>query len=89
MTDSTSKLLGGKGARQGLFCEPERKNDPVIGEQKRRNGMGTDRDKGTFKVPADKAEHRLAVTYCAISKLKLNPKKSACPQHNADPPDRA
>ena len=36
--------------------------------------MGTDRGKGTFKVPADKAEHRLAVTYCPISKLKLNPK---------------
>ena len=36
--------------------------------------MGTDRGKGTFKVPADKAERRLAVTYCQISKLKLNPK---------------
>jgi hypothetical protein len=36
--------------------------------------MGTDRGKGTFKVPADKAECRLAVTYCPISKLKLNPK---------------
>ena len=71
------------------FCEPERKNDPVIGQQKRRNGMRTDRGKGTFKVSAAKAEHRLAVTYCPISKLKLNPKKSACPQPNADPPDRA
>ena len=36
--------------------------------------MGTDRGKGTFKVPADKAERRLTVTYCPISKLKLNPK---------------
>jgi ParB-like chromosome segregation protein Spo0J len=36
--------------------------------------MGTDRGKGTFKVPADKAEHRLVVTYHQISKLKLNPK---------------
>jgi len=36
--------------------------------------MGIDRGKSTFKVPADKAERRLAVTYCPISKLKLNPK---------------
>ena len=36
--------------------------------------MGTDRGKGTFKVPADKAEHRLVVTDHQISKLKLNPK---------------
>src|SRR5260370_858380 len=36
--------------------------------------MGTDRGKSTFKVPADKAERRLAVTYRPISELKLNPK---------------
>ena len=36
--------------------------------------MGKDRGKGTFKVPADKAEHRLVVTDHQISKLKLNPK---------------
>ncbi len=35
--------------------------------------MGTDRGKGTFKVPADQAERRLAVTYRLISELKLNP----------------
>jgi hypothetical protein len=34
--------------------------------------MRTDRGKGSFKVPTDKAEHRLVVTYREISKLKLN-----------------
>jgi DNA modification methylase len=36
--------------------------------------MGIDRGKGIFKVPADRAEPRLAVTYWLISKLKLDPK---------------
>jgi hypothetical protein len=57
----------------GLFLSAGEKQRPVIKKEKRRNDMGTDRGKSTFKVPADKAEHRLAVTYHQISKLKLNP----------------